>query len=275
MSAPAPLTLGVVGAGRAASALVPRLSIAGHTILWQQRRGDATPLAERPRVDAVLLAVRDGDLGAVLPALASRPSAPTEVWLHLSGSLPGIAARADARRPLAAGCLHPIAALSGASGTGPLDAVAGIDGDEAACLIAERLAIDVGLRPRRVDASAKVLYHAAAVTVAGHATALLSQAMRLMARAGLPDDDARLALASLMATAAANLRVGPPEVVITGPIARGDVGTVRAHLDALVDHGEPATTAVYRLLGREALAISAPTLAPEAHEALRQLLDPV
>ncbi len=269
----APVSLGVVGAGRAAGALIPRLLHAGHAISWQQPRRDDTPLEARPAVDVVLIAVRDGDIAGVLPALAARPSAKDEVWLHLSGSLPGSAARADAHRPRAAGCLHPIAALSGASGTAPLDAVAGIDGDEAACTVAERLASDVGLYPRRVVSDAKVLYHAAAVSVAGHATALVAQAMRLMARAGMPEDDARLALASLMGTAATNLRAGPAAAVITGPIARGDVGTVRAHLEALAAHGDPAITAVYRLLAKEALDISAPALGAEERADLRRLIE--
>src|SRR5690606_28330467 len=116
------------------------------------------------------------------------------------------------------------------------------------------------------------LYHAAAVTVAGHATALFAQGMRLMQGAGMTADDARLALAPLMRSAAVNLVDLDPAAAITGPIARGDVGTVVSHLSALSKLGDAAAAAVYRALGLEALSLSRPALSAEAAASLEAAL---
>jgi len=267
------LTLGIIGAGRAASALMPRWIAAGHVVIWQQLRDDPVDIAARPEVDVVIIAVGDGDIAGVVARLGERPSGSQEVWLHLSGSLPGALARFDASRPAAAGCLHPLVALAGASGLGPLNAVAGLDGDANAIVLAIILAEGVGLTPRVIDSAHKALYHAAAVTVAGHATALFAQGMRLMQGAGMTADDARLALAPLMRSAAVNLISDGPATAITGPIARGDIQTVAAHLRAIDDLGDRASAGVYRALGLEALALSHPTLPADVAASLQALLD--
>jgi predicted short-subunit dehydrogenase-like oxidoreductase (DUF2520 family) len=266
--------LGIVGSGRAAQALAPRWIAAGHEVVWQQRRADLVPLEARPEVEVVVLAVRDGDLAEVARALGTRPAAARERWLHLSGATAGTALRQSGQIPLACGALHPLVALSGASGTGPLGAVAGIDGDPAALEAARRLAADCGLTPVTLaDVGAKALYHAAAVTVAGHLTALVSQGLTLMQLAGLSLDDAYAALLPLARSAVSNLALGPPEVVITGPVARGDLGTVARHLAALA--AAPHDVAVvYRALAREAVALSvrAGSLSEPQAAALRDLL---
>ncbi len=135
-------------------------------------------------------------------------------------------------------------------------AIAGIEGEAAAVVVAERLALDAGLVPHAIPAE-RALYHAAAVSVAGHATALFAQAMSLIEAAGLGPDAARRALQPLFASAAANLARGAPADVITGPVSRGDVATVVRHLEALEAHGDRDVLAVYRALGRDALRLSA------------------
>jgi predicted short-subunit dehydrogenase-like oxidoreductase (DUF2520 family) len=117
-----------------------------------------------------------------------------------------------------------------------------------------------------------VLYHAAAVIAAGHTVALFDQAMALLGRCGFTPEDARAALQPLSRGALDNLAVGPPADAITGPITRGDVATIAAHLAALADAGDAQTEATYRLLARRALALSAAALPAEAASALRATL---
>lgn len=257
------MRLGIVGRGRAAAALVPRWIAAGHVVV-DQRTHDAAALAS---AEVVVIAVPDGAITSVAQALAGRDA--DEVWLHLSGSRPASVMRVG-ERPRAVGCLHPLVALADAA-TSLSGAVAGIEGEPEAVSIARQLARDAGLSPVAIDAEHKAAYHAAAVTVAGHATALFAQAMQLMAAAGMAPDDARRALQPLLLSAARNLERGDPATVSTGPIVRGDAGTITAHLAAM-DRLDPKLAATYRLLAETALALVGARLSPEQRAAISAAL---
>ncbi|MFO0748616.1 MAG: DUF2520 domain-containing protein [Myxococcota bacterium] len=214
------IRLAVVGRGRAAAALVPRWVAAGFELVDQRARGYG-PASALAAADVVVLAVPDGALQAVAAELATRASASGEVWLHLSGSRPASVLRVDGERPRAVGGLHPLVALADAA-TSLDGAVAGLDGEDEAVALADVLARAAGLTPTRLGAGAgmKMAYHAAAVTVAGHATALFAQAMALMATAGIGPEMARAALQPLFRSAAENLARGGPAEVSTGSRAR-------------------------------------------------------
>jgi len=257
----------VVGTGRAASALVPRWAAAGHSIVsWSRRDG---PNAAAPAAEVVALAVPDGMIANVADELRQRPSAVDEVWFHLSGVHAAEVLRAGATAPRSVGCMHPLVAL--AAGADPSGAFAGIEGEPAAIAIAETLARDAGLVPHPVPAE-RALYHAAAVTVAGHATALFAQAMSLFEASGFAPDASRKALQPLMLSAVHNLGRGAPSDVVTGPASRGDTTTVARHIEALKAHGDGEVLAVYRLLAREAVTLSRARLEEPTVEALRALL---
>jgi len=96
---------------------------------------------------------------------------------------------------------------------------------------------------------------------------LAGVAQRLFVGAGLTDDAARKALAALMAGALENVRAGGPQAALTGPVARGDVETIRRHLDVL----RGADAELYRTLSRAALELA--RLDPERRRAIERLLD--
>ena len=253
------MKLGVIGRGRAASALVPRWLAAGHTI--DQRRDDVGGID----ADVIVLAVPDGAIEEVARAL----DGVGQIWLHLSGAKPSSILRVN-DQPRAVGCLHPLVALVDAESA--LDgAVAGIEGEPEAVAVATQLARDVGLVPQPIDPAKKAIYHAAAVTVAGHATALFAQAMGMMAAAGMDPETARRALGPLFRSAAHNLERGDPASVSTGPIVRGDAATIAAHLDAL-DRWDPNDAATYRLLATTALGLVGERLSAAERAAISAVL---
>lgn len=275
MKSGAPQRLGLVGRGRAARTLEPRLARAGLAPTWWWSRGDAADAASLPGVDLVLLAVPDAAIADAARALAARPSAPSETWLHLAGSQPAALARVDATRPQAAGLFHPLAALPGAGAAPDLlvGATCGLAGDRGAVDAGRSLAAALGMRPLTLDAATQPLYHAAGVTMAGHLTALASQALTMLAAAGMAPDDARRALLGLARGALANLEASPPEDAITGPITRGDVATIREHL-ARLDALDAHLAATYRRLGLTALELSRPRLPAATAASLEALLRP-
>jgi predicted short-subunit dehydrogenase-like oxidoreductase (DUF2520 family) len=124
-----------------------------------------------------------------------------------------------------------------------------------------------------IDPARKALYHAAAVAASNYLVAVEDLAARLARAAGIPPRDALRALLPLVRGTVRNLeRVGLP-AALTGPVARGDAATLRAHRRALraVD---PALDAAYAALGRLALRVAReagldPRRARETARALR------
>jgi len=169
---------------------------------------------------------------------------------------------------LALGSWHPLAALATPASGAFVGATIGIEGDPAALEFGEWLAATVGARPIRVPPEAKTRYHAAAVLASNALVACFAAAteeLRAAVGGGIPDD----ALLSLARSALDNVeRIGLPAGV-TGPIARGDARTVRAHLAAL----DPGRRALYRALGRQLLAVVEPRLAPECALRVREALN--
>jgi predicted short-subunit dehydrogenase-like oxidoreductase (DUF2520 family) len=122
------------------------------------------------------------------------------------------------------------------------------EGDKFAIPVIERFAKDIGLRAIQISSTSKTLCHAAAVTACNYFVALMDSATMLAENAGIDRTTAWSALEPLVATTLNNVtRMGTTDS-LTGPIARGDVKTVRQHLQELaLTSGQLAS--VYRTMG--------------------------
>jgi predicted short-subunit dehydrogenase-like oxidoreductase (DUF2520 family) len=154
---------------------------------------------------------------------------------HLAGAL-GMASLAPARRKGArTGSLHPLRAFPSGEPGRFSGAAAGIAGSDASArrdlaTLARRL----GMRPLATGKGSRALYHAAAVLAAGAQVALFSEAVRAFRKAtGTGEREARAALLPLALGALEKLRERTPAAALTGPAARGDLATIRAHRAAL------------------------------------------
>jgi len=259
-------TVFVLGAGRAGRSLARALVVAGVDVVGLHGRqpDDAAtppvtggPLPESlGTADVVLVTVRDAQLGDALRQLARAPLAPGAVILHASGATDP--AEASALRALGhgVGTMHPLVPLAD-----PARAVSvlhgawiGVDGDPRAINAASALAHALGAHALTIPPGEKPRYHAAAVFAANFPVVVAALAERLLQEAGVAEADARAATLGLMSAAVSNLESGRPNDVLTGPIARGDVVSVRGHLAALADDG-PALGA-YVTLSRAALTLA-------------------
>lgn len=133
---------------------------------------------------------------------------------------------------------------------------------------AHGLVRDLGGDPVDVAEHVRPLYHAGLVVGSNAVGAAVSAARRLLLAAGI-DEPARFLGPLVEASVAGPLARGAE--ALTGPVVRGDVGTVRGHLDVL-DRDLPELAAVYRDLGRAVLAQVAPALDTDTTATLRQLL---
>jgi predicted short-subunit dehydrogenase-like oxidoreductase (DUF2520 family) len=272
----------ILGAGRMGQGLALALVQAGHRITLVSRSSHPVvpPLRlysgprERAFQDAsvVVLAVPDGAIPSLAAELAAEGGiAPRHVVLHLSGLRDREALSPLAPSGAALGSLHPLQTVSdpGTAAARFAGAYAGVEGDDRALLAAEGLAASLGMFPVRIPAGAKPAYHAGAEVAANHTNALVAVAERLALAAGITPDVARQLYLPLIRGAAANLEAGPA-AALTGPVRRGDVETVEAHLAALA----PDDRKLYLLLAREALRLAREAGLPsEAARRMARVLD--
>ncbi|HEV7705877.1 MAG TPA: DUF2520 domain-containing protein, partial [Gemmatimonadaceae bacterium] len=126
--------------------------------------------------------------------------------------------------------------------------------DEAARSVSRELAAAIGARVLEIPEGVKARYHAAAVFASNFPMVLLATAMQLLTSTGISEEAARGALGTLLVAAAENASAMGPVKAMTGPVARGDVETVRAHLGALGD--VPEILELYRVLSREGVGVA-------------------
>jgi predicted short-subunit dehydrogenase-like oxidoreductase (DUF2520 family) len=230
----------------------------------------------------VFLTVPDDAVAAVASSLAASGEIPTDVaFVHTSGALE-LGALALLGRRHAVGSFHPLRSFPE---PGPPAAfrgiVIGVDAsNEALRRVLNRLARDLGAKPKRVDDAHRAIYHAAAVFASNYLVALMAEAVGLLERSGWTEQEAVQGLVPLAEGAVANVRKRGPVAALTGPIRRGDAETVVRHLVALAElDGQPPTAGarrksdLYRMLGDVALEIAQQAgLKPAAAEQTRRAL---
>ena len=107
------------------------------------------------------------------------------------------------------------------------------------------------MQPFELDDADKALYHAAAAAAANYPLAALSMARRLFAAAGVPFE----AAGPLVRAVVDNAFALGPDVALTGPVARGDVGTVAAQL-AAVERTDPSLAPHFVSMARATAAVA-------------------
>jgi predicted short-subunit dehydrogenase-like oxidoreductase (DUF2520 family) len=293
MNRPARLAVGVVSAGRVGAVLGAALARAGHPVVAASgvskesvRRAEellpGVPLLPPDEVvasaDLVLLALPDDALaGMVRGLVAAGALRPGQIVVHTCGAH-GIGVLAPAAEqgalPLA---LHPVMTFTGRAED--LERVAACcfgvtaaDADETSWSVGEALVVEMGAEPVRVPESARPLYHTALAHGANHLVTLVAEAADLLGRAGVGDPERMLG--PLLSAALDNaLRHG--DRALTGPVARGDAGTVLAHLRVLAEHA-PDMLPAYRALAvrtarrAEQAGLLRPDLAPDVTAALER-----
>jgi predicted short-subunit dehydrogenase-like oxidoreductase (DUF2520 family) len=223
MSDSVPRSVRVIGPGRAGTALATALAGIGWTVREPVGRGES-PYAAARDVDLLVIATPDSVIAEVAAAVA--PVDDTVV-AHLAGSL-GLEALAPHRNRAA---LHPLVALPDPDvGARRLTAWFAVAGNTSAASALVASVVD-GLGGHRfsVDDEHRAAYHAAAAIASNHVVALLGQAERVAATAGVP----LVAYLELVRATIENVAELGPAAALTGPAARGDWETIERHRSAL------------------------------------------
>src|SRR5690349_2823685 len=243
-----PLVVGVVGAGRVGAVLGAALAEAGHRVVAtaavsaasRDRARRLLPQAAilpaddvaRAAGDLLLLAVPDDVLGGVVAGLAATGALrPGQFVAHTSGA-------------------HGLAVLGDVNGMALHPGIAwGVTTRDRA--FATRLVADLGGVPEWIAEDARPVYHAALAHGANHLVTLVNEAADLLRAAGV-DQPARVLEPLLRAALDNALRLG--DTALTGPVSRGDAGTVGKHLDRMPPEAVTAYLALARRTADRAIA---------------------
>ncbi len=256
--------IGVVGAGRVGAVLAAALRSAGHEISAVAGESAASrtrietllpgvridkPTAVSRSCDLLLLTVPDDMLANVVAMLSASGAIRPGQWVvHTSGKHGLAVLEPAAELGAQVLAMHPAMTFTGTDvDLGRLPGcVYGVTATGATRGLAERLVADLGGSVAWVEEDKRTLYHAGLAHGANHLVTLVSQAMDLLSASGATDPAATL---RPLLTAALDNVLSYGDAALTGPIVRGDVETVRAHL-ADIAATQPATLESYVAMAR-------------------------
>jgi predicted short-subunit dehydrogenase-like oxidoreductase (DUF2520 family) len=264
------LKIGFIGAGTTGTALAARLSekgwpvvaVSSRTLSSAQRLARLVPNCQvchtaQQLVDAaelVFITTPDDVIAQVCGELRWHNG---QSVLHCSGAHSVDILESARRFGTTVGCFHPLQTFAGIE-----QAVSNLPGSTFALEAKEPLLSTLKELTQLLDGNwvelrpgDKVLYHIAAVFACNYLVTLVKLALDLWSNFGVSSKEATRALLPLLKGTLNNVdNIGLPDC-LTGPIARGDLGTIEKHLSALMDR-MPALLTIYRELGLHTVPIA-------------------
>ncbi|HSA92035.1 MAG TPA: Rossmann-like and DUF2520 domain-containing protein [Terriglobales bacterium] len=193
----------------------------------------ATFQTARLRAGLVWIAVTDDAIPSAVRTLARRADWKGKVALHSSGALSSDRLRPLRRRGASVGTLHPMMTFVPRTSPSLRDVPFAVEGDPSAVAIARRVARDLGGFVFPIRKRNKPLYHVYGSFSSPLVVVTLATAERIARAAGVPARSVRQAIAPIVRQTVENYLRHGAAAAFSGPVKRGDVGTVRRHLQAL------------------------------------------
>ena len=282
-------TIGFIGAGTVGGSLAVAMSNAGYpvTAVGSRTLASARTFAGRisgctayediqevaDRTDFVFISTSDDAIAAVCDLVSWRKG---QGVVHCSGAASVDILQSAADRGAIPGAFHPLQAFNSVeNGVKAIPGVTfGIEGNDHMQSYLRGMAADIGGIPISLKPQDKVLYHVSGVMMGNLLAVLASVAASMWEKFDHTRDEGVRALAPMMPAVASNLEsVGVPQAV-AGPYPRGDIGTVRKHLEA-VSSAAPEYLPLYIELALAGLpfAVEKGALAPERSQEIKELLE--
>ena len=280
-------TVAVIGAGRLGQAFAIALQSSGYPVValvarrrqkaekaaalleetcgrgpgksWPKFAFGANQLGDLPATDLVLITTPDDAIQDTAQRLSSLWNGrKRSTVLHTSGALSSEALAPLAEKGFQTGSIHPLVSVSDSlSGAAALHgAFFCVEGTGKAKRLTEAIVHDLGGHSFTIRPEHKALYHAAAVMTAPHLTALVDLAVEMLSACGLSNSKAQKVFIPLLESTVNNLKTSNPQQALTGTFARGDIATVRRHLEALSGRELAEALAVYKVLGLHSLRLA-------------------
>ena len=263
--------VGIVGAGAAGTALGVAISRAGwpvvavasrdagqrdrFCVLVPGARAFIEPAVIADVADLIIVAVPDDAIADVAGQIRLRSG---QTIVHTSGAVGAEVLAEAAVEGGDVGAFHPLVSFTSdvaRSVAGIAGTTIAVEGDDRLVELLADLAEAIGGTTVRLLPGTKAAYHAAAVLASGGLIALLDAIVALGAVAGMDERDSLAVYGRLMEQTLANARGVGVAASLTGPITRGDVGTVAAHI-ATLEVNAPDVVELYLAMARRQLRIA-------------------
>jgi predicted short-subunit dehydrogenase-like oxidoreductase (DUF2520 family) len=225
--------------------------------------------------DIIIIAVPDDAVGRVAAGLArSGVTWAGRIVFHTSGLHPACALEPLRKRGARIASVHPVQSFPRKDAPPSIfrGITWGVEGDPAAVAAAEEMVRRLRGNILLLAEKDKPLYHAACSLASNAMIALVWTASGLLGAVGIEEQAAAGMLFPLVQGTLQNVKNLGLEKSLTGPIFRGDVATVRKHLEAL--RNDPLTRGVYVVMGKQILRLAEKGGLPEGQvRTLRHLLE--
>ncbi|MDY6987814.1 MAG: Rossmann-like and DUF2520 domain-containing protein [Thermodesulfobacteriota bacterium] len=285
-------TVAIIGCGIVGTAIGKLLARAGYRLagvatrrLETAQRAAKAVGAERfsesswdmsQGAQVVFITTPDDAIEPTCAAIASHDGLATgAVVIHCSGALSSEILSSARGCGAVVATLHPLQSFASVDQAERLvpGSFCAVEGDKEALPIVRQIVRDLGGVLMEITPEGKTLYHAAAVAASNYLVALMHLALELNRVAGVPAEVSFKALQPLIKGTLSNIGAKGIPAALTGPIARGDVDTVAAHLEAMEERA-PELLALYRSLGHYTVGLAEEkgTLSKEEAEKLLSLL---
>jgi predicted short-subunit dehydrogenase-like oxidoreductase (DUF2520 family) len=261
-------SIAIVGPGSLGSAMARALHAAGYRVQEIVHRGGisakrARALAREIGARAVVISEARFNAGIVwicvgdsaIAACAAELAAPAQwdgkIVFHSSGALSSRELKQLKQRGAAVASVHPMMTFVRNVRPELRGVTFAIEGDARAVRAARRIARELGGGAVLIDARHKPMYHAFGAFTSPLIVATIAAAEQVARKAGLDQVSVRAAIAPILRQTVTNYLEYGPGGAFSGPLARGDVETVRRHLQVL--RALPEARAAYVALARSAL----------------------
>ena len=267
------LGIGIIGCGRVGASIGAAWRQAGHAIIGVSATSEASleraeemlpgvpvldPDEITERAELVLIAVPDDEIAPLVTGLANLGHIHAgQILMHCSGRYGTEVLEAGTSLGALPIALHPSLTFTGTEVdlSRLRQATIAVTAPAPIRPVGEALVVELGAEPIDIAEADRPLYHAAITHASNHSITIISEAMELLAEAGVADPSA--VLHTLVDASVANTMQNGPKA-LTGPISRGDVGTVEAHLAALsefsLSRSNPSVRNSYIALARSTAA---------------------
>ncbi len=260
------MKVGIIGPGKVGRALAGYFLDRGieQVSVWGRNSSTTSQLAETLGAHAykhmddlvveceiIFITVSDKAIASVADVVANGNVLTNKYIIHCSGALSSkvLAVCQDAGAVVAS--MHPLQAFAGgAEDVKHLETTyLTLESSIGSIPTIETLVKRLGNPYQWIDASAKSLYHGAAVVMSNYLVTLVEEGLSYMRKAGFEDITAMSMMLPLMRGALSNIEAKGTVMGLTGPLVRNDQEVINVHLEAIHKQLGESSEQLYRALG--------------------------
>ena len=206
--------------------------------------------------EIVFITTNDANIKKVATSLAQKNVLQKNQFVfHCSGAADLSVLAPVQKQGALIGSIHPLQSFAENQLTSLQGVYMAINGVAESLFVAKKIVRELGGKILVIPEEKRALYHAAATIASNYLVTLMQSSLTLLTALDIAEEEAFLALLPLVLGSLNNIKHKGCAKGLTGPIARGDYKTVRAHL-TMIQQFVPQELELYKVLGRKTVQLS-------------------